>query len=269
MEPTFIALREYLADGLERPFLNLGDDIREAYLDSPLRFLARCGFGMILGIFLRPQKWSQGDFGMDIAMSARMMRLWAARTRIACFFAVIMPFAVFARTILVPPQPVSPYLDTEVSTNCVLHRSRIDARTFDVQFQFEGTPTNSLEVAFGRDSNTNGVLDVQEIDTVYGWRGGRYFIENVRAWERIETVAATNALCGVIDIHLENGAELVPRRFTASCGGEAAFTQFATPPSWLFRSDWTLMKVTRRGVGVPSEWIRCDIVYNCFTIRIR
>jgi len=135
---------------------------------------------------------------MDIAMPARMMRLWAARTRIACFLAVIMPFAVFARTILVPPQPVSPYLDTEVSTNCVLHKSRIDARTFDVHFQFEGTPTNNLEVAFGRDSNTNGVLDVQEIDTVYGWRGGRYFIENVRAWERIGTVAATNALCGVL-----------------------------------------------------------------------
>ena len=32
MEPTFIALREYLADGLER-LLNRGDDIREAYLD--------------------------------------------------------------------------------------------------------------------------------------------------------------------------------------------------------------------------------------------
>ena len=206
---------------------------------------------------------------MDIAMPTRMMRLWTARTRIACFLAVVMPFAVFARTLLVPTLPVSPYADTEVSTNCVLHRSRIDARTFDVHFQFEGTPTNNLEVAFGRDSNTNGVLDVQEIDTVYGWRGGRYFIENVRAWERIETVAATNVLCGVIDVHLENDAELVPRRFTATCGGEAAFTQLATPPPWLFRSDWTLMKVTRRGVGVPSEWIRCDIGYNCFTIRIR
>lgn len=54
MEPTFIALREYLADGLER-LLNRGDDIREAYLDSPLRFLARCGFGMILGIFYAPK----------------------------------------------------------------------------------------------------------------------------------------------------------------------------------------------------------------------
>ena len=87
---------------------------------------------------------------MDIAMPTRMMRLWTARTRIACFLAVVMPFAVFARTLLVPTQPVSPYADTEVSTNCVLHRSRIDARTFDVHFQFEGTPTNNLEVAFGR-----------------------------------------------------------------------------------------------------------------------
>ena len=89
---------------------------------------------------------------MDIAMPARMMRLWTARTRIACFLALAMPSAAFARTIVVPPQPVSPYADTEVSTNCVLHRSRIDARTFDVHFQFEGTPTNNLEVAFGRDS---------------------------------------------------------------------------------------------------------------------
>ena len=110
---------------------------------------------------------------------------------VMCLIGVSLSVPAYARTILVPPQPVSPYLDTEVSTNCVLHKSRIDARTFDVHFQFEGAPTNSLEVAFGRDSNTNGVLDVQEIDTVYGWRGGRYFIENVRAWERIEAVADT------------------------------------------------------------------------------
>ena len=194
----------------------------------------------------------------------------AVRTNtILLVWCAALAMAASARTILVPAQPVSEFADTEVSTNIVLHASRTDTREFGIRIQLAGTPTNDLEVAFGRDSNTNGVLDVQEIDTVYGWRGGRYFIENVRAWERIETVAATNALCGVIDIHLENDAELVPRRFTATCGGEAAFTQFATPPPWLFRSDWTLMKVTRRGVGVPSEWIRCDIGYNCFTIRIR
>ena len=222
---------------------------------------------------------------MDVAMPSWMMRLWTAGTRIACFLAVTMPFAASARTILVPAQPESPFADTEVSTNIVLHASRTDTREFGIHIQLAGTPTNNLEVAFVRDSNTNGVLDAQEIDTVYGWRGGRYFIENVRAWERIETVAATNVLWnppvaegdqvgrmseaneprsgrkgpGVVDIHLENDAELVPRRFTASCGipherseprqrslerCEAAFTQFATPPSWLFRRDWMLMKVT-------------------------
>ena len=183
------------------------------------------------------------------------------------FAAVALP--VFARTIIVQPQPVSEFADTEVSTNCVLHGSRVDSRTFDLHLQFDGTPTNNLEVAFGRDSNTNGVLDVQEIETVYGWRGGRYVIENVPAWERFETATATNSPCGVIDIHLENDARLVPKRFSATCGGEAAFTQFAPPPPWLFSSDWTQMKVTRRGVGVPSEWIRSEIGYNSFSIQIR
>ena len=49
------------------------------------------------------------------AMYARMVRLWTAGTRMASFLAVVMPFAALARTILVPTQPVSPYLDTEVS----------------------------------------------------------------------------------------------------------------------------------------------------------
>lgn len=104
---------------------------------------------------------------------------------------MVMATAVPARTILVPAQPVSEFADTEVSTNIVLHASRTDTREFGIHIQLAGTPTNDLEVAFGRDSNTNGVLDVQEIDTVYGWRGGRYFIENVRSWELVEHIGST------------------------------------------------------------------------------
>jgi hypothetical protein len=181
---------------------------------------------------------------------------------------VVMAAAASARTILVPTQPVSPFADTEVSTNIALHASRTDTREFGIHIQLAGTPTNALEAAFGRDMNTNGVLDVQEIDTVYGWRGGRYFIENVRAWERIETEAATNALCGVVDVQLRNDAQTVPRRFTATCGISperseprqrslegcvAAFPELATtpPPAWLFREEWDMVRVTRRGAGVP------------------
>ena len=175
-----------------------------------------------------------------------------------------------ARTITVPAQPVSPWLDTEVSTNVVLHGNRTDTRKLDVHFQFEGTPTNCLEVAFGRDANTNGVLDVAEIETVYGWRAGRYFIENVSAWERHEAPAAANAADGVIDIHLENDLAFVPKRFTATCGGDPAFAQFAArPPPWLFRADWTHARVTRRGKGIPPEWVRCDIGYTSFVMKFR
>jgi len=199
---------------------------------------------------------------------------------------VVMAAAASARTILVPAQPVSEFADTEVSTNIVLHASRTDTREFGIHIQLDGTQTNDLEVAFGRDSNTNGVLEAGEVETVYGWRAGRYFVENVRVWERIETEAATGALCGVVDVQLRNDAQTVPRRFTATCGISperseprqrslegcvAAFPELATtpPPAWLFREEWDMVRVTRRGAGVPSEWVRCDIEYASFAIRLR
>ena len=178
---------------------------------------------------------------------------------------------VCARAILVPTQPVSPYADTEVSTNVVIQTGRTDVRDVKIRLQLDGTPTNNLEIAFGCDANTNGVLDVSEIETVYGWRAGRYFVENVRAWERIETEAAVNALCGVLDVHLEHGPDFAPRRFTATCGGETAFASLSTtpPPAWLFRREWNMARVVRRGAGTPSEWVRCDVRHNSFAIKVR
>ena len=178
---------------------------------------------------------------------------------------------VYARTILVPTQPVSQFADTEVSTNVVIHESRTDVRNVQINFQLEGTPTNNLEIAFGCDANTNGVLDVSEIETVYGWRGGRYFIENVRAWERFETPGAASAMCGVIDIQLQNDKHFVPKSFVATCGGESAFAGLSTtpPPAWLFRREWNMVRVVRRGAEPPSEWVRCDVRHNSFAIKVR
>lgn len=192
------------------------------------------------------------------------------------FLAVTATGVASARVINIPAQPASPYLDTEVATNVLLHTTRTDTQRFDVHIQFDGTVSNDLEVAFGRDVNTNGVLDVEETETVYGWRGGRYFIENVPAWDRIETQPASGAQDGALDVHLENTGNVVPRRFTASCGGVSAFADFTnSPPAWLFRREWTHMRVTRRGVGDCQPgfgsfgWVRCEIKYNSFSIHLR
>ena len=87
--------------------------------------------------------------------------------------AVVVGMHAFARTIVVPTQPVSPYADTEISTNVVIQTGRTDVRDVKIRLQLDGTPTNNLEIAFGCDANTNGVLDVSEIETVYGWRARR------------------------------------------------------------------------------------------------
>ena len=157
-----------------------------------------------------------------------------------------------------------------MSTNVALHLFRTDARDVQLHIQLDGTATNNLEVAFGRDSNTNGVLDVSEMETVYGWRAGRYFIENVRAWERMEAEAAPGALCGVIDVHVAIGRDFRPSRFSATCGGAPAFGSLSSaPPAWLFRSDWDMMRVARRGTCQPAEWVRCDIGYTRGAIIVR
>ncbi len=77
-----------------------------------------------------------------------------------------------ARVIDVPFQAVSPsFADTEVSTNLVIHPSRTDVREVKIHLQLIGTEYNDLEIGFGRDVNTNGVLDVEEIETVYRKNG--------------------------------------------------------------------------------------------------
>ena len=190
----------------------------------------------------------------------------------AAMLVILLAFSAFAGTrVAVSSLPISQFADTEVFTNIVLHGRRTDTWKVDLHIQLAGTSTNDLEVAFGRDVNTNGVLEVEEIETMYGWRGGRYFIENVPAWERIEEEAATNALCGVCDIHLDNNSSVFPRRFAATCGGVAAFGGLATTPSpaWLFRREWDMVRVVRRGAGISSEWVRCDIEYQSLSIRLR
>ncbi|MCR5752617.1 MAG: hypothetical protein K6G91_11735 [Kiritimatiellae bacterium] len=182
---------------------------------------------------------------------------------------LLLPLAAVAARVAVAPMEISPYLDTEVSTNVAINTWRSDARQVDLRLQLDGSPSNNLEVAFGRDANRNGVLDLGEVDAVYGWRGGRYFVENVREWERFESVSAAAGQCGVCSFRLRNDRNVTPKSFSAVCDGAAAFPELATvpPPAWLYRREWDCMRVTRRGVGTPSGWIRCDIEYAFFRIR--
>ena len=59
---------------------------------------------------------------------------------------VFFASAAFARQIVIPTLPVSPFADTEVATNVVIHESRTDVRDVQIHFQLEGTSTTKATV---------------------------------------------------------------------------------------------------------------------------
>ena len=176
---------------------------------------------------------------------------------------------VSAREVVIPSQPESLYLDTEVSTNLLLTQARISYS--DLNFSFVGTRVNDLELSFGVDVNMNGVLEADETETRFGWRGGRFFIENALTGERFDG-ASVGQLGFSVDLHLDVQYDSQQVSQVSVSGVNASdFGELVSkiPPTWLWKREWNLMRVTRRGSEVSSDWIEYKAAVNGFTIRLR
>ena len=188
----------------------------------------------------------------------------------AFLLAVAWAWTLAAVEFTIGQMPVSPFADTEVSTNMAINKA--DISYVDLKFAFEGTPTNDLEMAFGTDANANGVLDAEEVETRFGWRMGRYFIENARTCERFDSAATDGAQDLSVELHLDvRTASQQVRRASVSGANASAFGELVSgrPPSWLWRREWDLMRVTRRGTEPPSDWLSYKAANIGFFIRLR
>ena len=70
--------------------------------------------------------------------------------------------AFLATALFVPSMPPPEYDDCEVVTNCVFDASRGDAKMFAVKIGIDATPSNGVEVVFGRDADGDGILSRTE-----------------------------------------------------------------------------------------------------------
>ena len=185
--------------------------------------------------------------------------------------AILLPLSVIAKTIDVPPLPVSPYADTEVSTNVVFNTSRSDVKKFELNFQLECSSSNCIQVAFGRDSDCDGMLSFTETDVVYGWRNGRYFVEDVKGACRYEETASSSlGNAHNFYISIRTAEECRPKEFSARVDSALLFADLAEGvPEWLYRPEWNLMRITRRGVGLLSQWVSYDVKYAQLYITVR
>ena len=186
--------------------------------------------------------------------------------------AVLLPFVVPAKQISVSPLPVSPYADTEVSTNIVFNRHRSDVKEFELKFTLDCSPSNCIQVALGTDADGDGDLSFAETGAVYGWRNGRYFIEDIVAGKRYEHLISADECKGtqVFSVNMHTTRDYLPKTFLANIDGVSVFTNLSTTvPTWLYQPKWNLMRITRRGISTSSEWFSCKIDYSSLYIIIK
>jgi len=185
-------------------------------------------------------------------------------TAITC---VLICASAFGAVMPQLPEPV--HADTEVWTNVPCAQLLSDVREFEVVLDFTGTASNCVQVAFGCDENGDGDLSWNEEGVVIGWRAGDYFIEDVKGGRRFREDGALGERA--LPAGSESGGQglpALPRRLmfrvaagedgaksaSVVCDGAAKFAEaLGGDLQWLYRRDWNMAKVTRRGVDSPGE----------------
>jgi hypothetical protein len=115
----------------------------------------------------------------------------------------------------------------------------------------DGTPSNAVELAFGRDSNSNAVLDVEEICASVGWDRGVWFAGGAPALsERFTAAPSGHSL--TLDVRIPKSGAAPSAAFSGN-GAPIAFAGLPKSPAWLDPRQWDTAVLTARGGGARAE----------------
>lgn len=171
------------------------------------------------------------------------------------FFLILLPFVSVA--ISLPPLGVGEFADTEVTTNVVFEAAGRDELRLKVEC--EGSASNNVQVALGRDTNENCILDLEEIELIFGWDSG--------AW-RMASKADSHP------IRLQGGCHSAELRVrTKTKVGAVYFSdgshQILPAQAWHFSPEWNMLRATKRGYNSTPEAISVRAITDPVTILIR
>ena len=207
---------------------------------------------------------------------------------IVCFLVLAAPCDLLAARIVVRPAgenalhgqsssmdfPVAmpEFADTEVSTNFLVGAVEGSMREVKMRFSIaDGSISNCVQLAFGRDVNDDGVLGYDETEMMFGWRRGRYFVESVPDASRIEDEWRGDIGGRAFDMDFRMNSDYGFQRLVIRDEADASVVVnlLNQVRDWRCRPDWNMVRVTRRGPGAPAEWCTCDIRSKFFLIRLK
>ena len=189
---------------------------------------------------------SQGTVRMRkcgaVAVALSVAALWAAPARRAAL-------------------PVSPWADTEISTNVAMAAWEPHQKSFAYELAFDATPSNSVQAAFGVDRNADGVLSPGEEALVVGWDCGEWFMLNASNGARVVSGPVSADAAQTLRCTLATKSDGMRRAFTATVGANAVFEAVSADlPEWIYDTRWNLVRFTARGVGDPSARFQAQTV---------
>lgn len=175
----------------------------------------------------------------------------------------------YASSVFPNRMPRGGYADTEATTNIPFAFGPQDARSFQFELSLAGTPSNNVQLAFGRDADSDGVLVAEETDMTFAWDCGGWRIVNCEAGDVIESGAATANDVKTLtwNLRLRQGR---PKRLVVSENGVPIFTELAnTPEPWFHSPEWDILRLTVRGIDAPQESVRVGMEISGYRIIMR
>jgi hypothetical protein len=188
--------------------------------------------------------------------------------------AVVLAVSASSQTqaLTVPGLPAPVFIDTEVSTNVAMRAWGENTRQFTVSIQFDATPSNNVEVAFGKDESGEGSLSAEEIGLALGWDCGQWFVASDASRHRVAAKPTGTETCKTLSFEMSLNADGSPRTLKLSDGTTPlAFPGLdpAAPPAWLFSTGWNRLKVVARGTDAQNETITARLSNDAVMFILR
>lgn len=136
-----------------------------------------------------------------------------------------------ALNVTVGELPPCDYADTECSTNFPVAVDFSTMSRFEFSLALDASPSNSVEVAIGTDSDDDGNLSVEESAYTFGYDCGTWFCRDTDK-DRLDTLAT-------VPVSILSPTNRIERSFAINRNK--------------VKSVWNLAKVTRRGAAPISE----------------
>ncbi len=187
----------------------------------------------------------------------------------AASIAALAASGALAASVCSGPLPASAFADTESTTNIPFSVCRQGGQLFDIRMELFATPSNNVEVAFGRDDDMDGRLQPCEIGLVVGWDCGEWTVRGPGVDVEMRLAAASGAARKSFSWVLR-GYDGAARALVCSENGHSLDLGLAgPPPGWMFDQSWDMVRFAVRGVDACGESFRAGISANGTWVSFR